>query len=95
MTTKTLDLARLDNPHEKPKMLEWMTEAEWIRRYPDEWVLVIDPDVDEQKGLFQSGFVAFHGGEQDEMFAEAKRLGPKHCALAYTGTEPDGMEYLL
>ena len=95
MTSKTLDPARLNNPHEAPHMLEWMTEEEWTRRYPDEWVLVIDPNVDEQKNLFQSGFVAFHGVQRDQMFAEAKRLRPKDCAFTYTGNGPQNMEYVL
>ena len=94
MATKTLDPARLENPHEVPKMLEWMTEEEWIHRFPDEFVLVIDPDFDEQKGL-QSGFVAYHGEEQDSMFREARRLGPKYCSFTFTGNGPEKVEYLL
>ena len=94
MTTRTLDPARLDNPHEKPKMLEWMTETEWIARYPDEWVLVIDPDFDEQKGL-QSGFVAFHSPEMKDVYDEATRLKPKFCGWPFTGNGPENMEYLL
>ena len=94
MGTEPLKPARWDNAHEQPKMLEWMTEAEWIRRYPDEFVLVIDPDWDDQKGL-QAGYVAFHSPERKETYAEANRLNPKFCGCPFTGGLPEGMQFLL
>ncbi len=94
MIATAIDPSRLNNPHEVPQMFEWMTEQEWMRRYPDEWVLVIDPDWDEHKGL-QSGFVAYHSDNPDTTYSEAMRLKPKYCSVPYTGNEPEGMTYVL
>ncbi len=94
MIATEIDPSRLNNPREVPKMFEWMTEEDWISRYPDEWVLVIDPDFDEHKGL-QSGFVAFHSGNRKESFSEAMRLKPKYCCVPYTGNQLKGMQFVL
>ena len=94
MGAEPLKPARWKNTREQPSMLEWMTEQEWIRRYPDEFVLVIDPDWDEQKGL-QAGYVAFHSPEEQETFAEATRLKPRDFGCPFTGIETEGVQYLL
>jgi len=77
-------------------MSEVLTIDEINRRYPDEWVLIGEPETDESLEVL-SGRVLYHGTDREEMIRVAQQLpAPKRIATHFTGELfPDGMEYCL
>ena len=77
-------------------MTNVLTIDEINLRYPDQWVLIGDPETDESLEVL-SGKVLYHGQSRDEMFRVAKSLAsPKRFATHYSGELfPEGMEYCL
>lgn len=71
-----------------------MTNAEIERKYPDEWILLVEPDVDED-GEVLSGIVVIHSKNRDKVYAKLVELKPKDSALLFTGKSIPGMEYVL
>lgn len=77
-------------------MNETLTIDEINSRYPDQWVLIGDPEMDESLEVLR-GKVLYHGDSRDEMVEVARNLpSPKHFATHYTGELlPEDMEYCL
>lgn len=75
-------------------MSDVLTRAEIEAQFPGEWVLVGDPQTDYALET-QSGKVLCHSKDRDEVYRQAIALRPKHCAVLYTGTTPEDMEFLL
>ena len=65
-----------------------MTQAEIEAQFDDEWVLVEDPEYDQNNEVVR-GKVLFHSKNRDEMYAKAMQLRPKRSASLYTGPVPD------
>jgi hypothetical protein len=63
-------------------------------RYKDEWVLVEDPQTNENLEV-QSGKVLWHGKDRDELYRKVKELNPGYAAIFYTGGLPEGMVFVL
>lgn len=71
--------------------------------YPDEWVLVGDPEMDESATTgsvalrLLGGVVLLHSKDRREIALKAKsaREGFKNVALVYTGETPKNRKYLL
>jgi hypothetical protein len=67
-----------------------MTVAEIETRFPEEWILIEDPQTDEYLRV-QSGRVLCHSADRDAVYRKAVELRPKHSAFLYTGkVVPDG-----
>ena len=75
-------------------MAEVLTIDEINKRFPDEWVLIGDPETDESLEI-RSGKVLFHARDRDEMYEKALELRPTRFATLYTGELPDDMDYAL
>jgi hypothetical protein len=76
-------------------MSELMTVAEMEAAYPDEWLLILEPETNEVQQLLR-GWVAFHSKDRDEMYRKAIELpAPKRFATLYTGTIPEGTAVVL
>ena len=77
-------------------MPEVLTIDEINERFPDEWVLIGDPEADESLEVLR-GKVLCHSKERDEVYQAAIDLpGPKRLATHYTGELlEDGVEYIL
>jgi hypothetical protein len=73
---------------------EMLTKQEIEERYPSEWVLIEDPEVDEQLDVIR-GKVIWHSPDRDEVDRKMLELRPKSPATVYTGAWPEGMEYIL
>lgn len=71
-----------------------MTWEEIEREYPDKWVLIAEPELDDQLRVLR-GRVAFAGGSQESAEEEALRLGLKMSALLWTGKLPEDMVVIL
>ena len=68
--------------------------ADITARYESEWVLVEDPQLNEQLEVL-GGRVLYHSKDRDEVYQKAVELRPKHSAVLYTGTMPQGTAIVL
>lgn len=75
-------------------MAEVLTIDEINQRFPDEWILIGDPETDEFLEVL-GGTILFHSSDRDEMYRKAVELKPKRSATLYTGSLPDDMEFAL
>jgi hypothetical protein len=73
---------------------EILTVKEIEERYPSEWVLIEDPEVDEQLDVVR-GKVIWHSSDRDEVYQKAIDLRTKSAATIFTGPWPENMEYVL
>jgi hypothetical protein len=71
-------------------MNEIMTLAEIEKQFDGEWVLVEDPEIDQDNEVVR-GKVLFHSKNRDEVDQVAMRLRPKRSAFLYTGPAPDNI----
>jgi hypothetical protein len=66
-------------------MTEVLTLAEMERLYPDEWVLMLDPEIAPDQSV-RSAVVAAHSSpDKGELFRMAGDRRPKVSAVYYTG----------
>ena len=75
-------------------MNEVLTRDEIYERYPDEWILLADPETDAGQAILR-GAVLCHSKERDAVYGFAKRARPAHFAVLYTGRIPEGAAVLL
>ncbi len=75
-------------------MNEVLTYDEMKARFDGEWVLVQDPEVDEQMRVVR-GSVISHSVDRDEMYQNAAAIRPKHSASLCFKKTPEGMVYIL
>ena len=79
----------------KPKARkEVLTSAEIESRYPDEWILVVDPTLDAELEVV-SGTVVCHSKDRDEVYQKLAELKPKDSAMLFTGGWPPGTAVVL
>jgi hypothetical protein len=65
-------------------MSQVMTWQEINSAYPDEWVLIVEPDTGPDLKV-RSGVVAYHGQDRNEAYRKAKESGAKRVAILYLG----------
>lgn len=76
-------------------MSEKLSIDEIGSRYPNEWVLIGDPQTNEAQTVL-SGTVLWHSPDRDEVYKKSVELRPKHVAFHYTGKVPqENMEFAL
>ena len=69
-------------------MGEVLTVKEIEARFPSEWVLLADPQINEYQEVL-SGRLICHSKNRDEVYDEAIALPPpKNIAVLYTGAVP-------
>jgi hypothetical protein len=75
-------------------MNEVMSRAELANLYPDEWILMVDPEPGNDTNC--RGRVVAHGKDKAELLRKAKELPiPRHVAIFFTGPPtPPGMKVL-
>jgi hypothetical protein len=71
-----------------------LTIEEIRDRYPSEWVLIGEPEVDDQTRL-RAGRVLFHSAIRDEVYRKAVELRLPHFAVRYLGKLPENMALIL
>ena len=64
-----------------------MTIGEIESEFDSEWVLVDEPETNEQLEVLK-GKVLHHSKDRDEVYRKAVSLRPKRCAILYTGEIP-------
>ena len=75
-------------------MAEALSIQEIQARYDGEWVLIGEPEVDASLNV-QRGQVLSHSKDRDEVYRQARKLKPKHCAFLYVGRMPQDMAIVL
>lgn len=71
-----------------------MTLAEMEAQFDSEWVLVEDPQTNEDLEVV-SGKVLHHSKDRDEVYRKAVALRPKRSAVLYTGEIPEETAVVL
>jgi len=61
-----------------------MRYTEIVKQYPDEYILLENPETDEQLRVV-SGELLCHSKSRDEVDAKALELRPRHSAFLFTG----------
>ncbi len=75
-------------------MNEVLTLAEIEAQFPDEWVLVENPQTNDALEV-QSGRVLGHSKDRDELHQQAMALRTRRFAVLYTGTYPEDAVIIL
>jgi hypothetical protein len=76
-------------------MGEVLTIEEIYARYPDEWVLIDQPESDEYQRV-RRGKVVFHSPDRDAVDAKSLELPvPRHAAVRFTGKPKPGHVLIL
>jgi hypothetical protein len=75
-------------------MDEVLTLAEIQDRFDSEWVLVEDPELDENLEIVR-GKVVWHSKDRDEVYRKDLELRPKSAAYVYTGQMPENTAIVL
>lgn len=64
------------------------------RRFPNEWVLLMDPEHDSTLAVTR-GTVVGESRDRDEVYRKARDLKLKRIAILYTGEFPKDMAIVL
>lgn len=75
-------------------MAEMMTLSQIERQFESEWVLVENPETNQNLEL-QAGEVLWHSKDRDEVYRKAVELRPRRFAMLYTGKMPKGTAIIL
>ena len=71
-----------------------MTMAEIENQFDSEWVLVEEPQTNEDLEVVK-GKVLHHSKDRDEVYRKAVSLRPKRSAILYTGEIPEDTAVVL
>src|SRR3954451_24738778 len=75
---------------EEVTMDEVLTIEEIETRFAPEWVLIGEPQTDENLSV-QAGQVLFHSPDRGEVYRQARDLRPGRFAVLYLGPCPEDM----
>lgn len=75
-------------------MHEFLSLADICDQFPGEWILVADPDLDDDFEVIR-GRVMCHSKDRDEVDQVAVRARLKRAAFIYTGGTEEGTELAL
>jgi len=75
-------------------MGELLTTEEIEDRFAPEWVLIGEPQTDDEQRLLR-GRVLFHSPDRDEVYRKAQELKLDRIAVRFLGTWPDDMALVL
>lgn len=75
-------------------MDEILTVDEIEARYAPDWVLIGEPQTDDEQRLL-GGKVLHHSPDRDEVYRKARELRLDRIAVRYLGTWPEDMALVL
>lgn len=75
-------------------MAERLTYAEIVKRFPNEYILLNEPEADSQHRVV-SGELMFHDSNREAVAEAARKMRPVHCAFFYTGKPPTNVALAL
>ncbi|HIK09796.1 MAG TPA: hypothetical protein IGS52_05940 [Oscillatoriaceae cyanobacterium M33_DOE_052] len=76
------------------EMGEILTLAEIYQQYPDQWVLIVEPDLDENLNVIR-GHVLAHSPDQDGIYSQLSSTKNIRAAIEYTGQVPENIAFIL
>jgi hypothetical protein len=66
-----------------------LTYDEIKKRYPDEWILIADAELDEELNVVRGEVVA-HSKDRDEVYLKILAIKGRSFAIEYNGEPPEG-----
>lgn len=87
-------MARSETQHQSGEIGAVLTLAEIEARFPSEWLLLEDPEVDDDFEIVHGKLVC-HSEDRDEKDRKAIEVRLRHSASFYTGAWPEDMDYAL
>ena len=78
----------------KAAISQILTLEEIISLYPDEWVLIVSPELDEDLNVI-CGEVLIHSPERDEVYSQLSLRKGRPVAIEYTGSIPEYLAVML
>jgi hypothetical protein len=75
-------------------MSEILSYEEIKRRYPDEWLLIAEPELDDELGVIR-GVVVAHSKNRDEVYRALLTVPGNSIAIEYTGEWPEDLAVAL
>jgi transposase len=89
-------LLRIKKPCQvqNPEDAEILTLAEIQQRYPRQWVLIVEPDLDEEFNVIR-GKVLAASPDQDEAYSKLSLRKGKLLAIEYTGPVSDDLAVMV
>ena len=79
---------------EIPDKREILTLEEIQKRYPRQWVLIVEPELDEDLNVIR-GKVLANSPDQDEAYSKLSLRNGKPIAIEYTGPVSDDIVVML
>lgn len=73
---------------------ERLTLDEMIDQYPDQWLFIVDPEINNETSELISGIVTAHSDLRDDVYSELRTL-TGGAVIRYTGEIPEGRLCLL
>ena len=63
-------------------------------QFDSEWILLEDPKTTQNLEI-KEGKLLYHSKDRDEVYRKARQLSPRHSAVLYTGSLPEGTMVVL
>jgi len=73
---------------------ERLTLNEMIEKYPDQWLFIVDPEMNSETSELISGIVTARSDLRDDIYSELRTL-KGGAVIRYTGEVPEGRLCLL
>ena len=73
---------------------ESLTLDEIMEKYPDQWLFIIEPEINNETSELISGIVTAHSDLRDDVYSELSTL-KGGAVIRYTGEIPKGRLCLL
>ena len=71
-----------------------LTRDEMVEKYPDQWLFIVDPEINNETSELISGIVTAHSDLRDNVYSELRTL-KGGAIIRYTGEIPKGRLCLL
>lgn len=71
-----------------------LTLNEMIEKYPDQWLFIVDPEINSDTSELISGIVTARSDLRDDIYSELRTL-KGGAVIRYTGEVPEGRLCLL
>ena len=73
---------------------ERLTLYEMVEKYPDQWLFIVEPEINNETSELISGIVTAHSALRDDVYSELSTL-KGGAVIRYTGEIPGGRLCLL
>ena len=79
---------------QKQIRIERLTLEEMYQKYPDRWLLIADPELDEELNVIR-GEVVLASEDRDDIYNNLHLRNGKSAAIEHTGEWPEDLHFLL